>query len=103
MSIKKVETKITTYQLTENFFVEAQETMSAGEEVIDLWLYHKRYGIKAYMSGIKKSYIPADCFEPTLMDLIERQAKEHMRLYHKDHMDYNLAEKAEIDTYCGVK
>ena len=49
MSIKKVETKITTYQLTDNFFVEAQETMSAGEEVINLWLYHKRYGIKLYM------------------------------------------------------
>ena len=103
MSIKKVETKITTYQITDNFFVEAQEIVFAGEEIIEFWIYHKQYGVKSSMIGIKKSYIPADCFEPTLMDLIERQAKEHMRLYHKNHMDYNLAEKAEIDAYCGVK
>ncbi len=101
MSIKKVETKITTYQLTDNFFVEAQETISGGEEVINLWLYHKRYGIKLYMSGIKKCYLPADCFEPTLVDLVERQSREHMRYYYEKHMDYNPSIEAEIEAYCG--
>ena len=47
MSIKKVETKITTYQITDNFFVEAQEIVFAGEEIIEFWIYHKQYGVKS--------------------------------------------------------
>ncbi|MBO5020568.1 MAG: hypothetical protein J6D52_07880 [Clostridia bacterium] len=101
MSIKKVETKITTYQLTDNFFVEAQETMSAGEEVINFWIYHKQYGVKSLMVGLKKSDIQKDCFESAVMYSAESLAKEHMRFYYEEHMDYNSDEEAEIDAYCG--
>ena len=100
MQIKKVETKITTYQVTDNFFVEAQETVSAGEEVINFWIYLKQYGIKSSMVGIKKSDISKDCFESAIMDLAESQAKENMRLYYEEYMDYNSDEEAEIDAYC---
>lgn len=101
MSIKKVETKITTYQLTDNFFVEAQETVFAGEEVINFWIYHKQYGVKSLMVGLKKSDIQKDCFESAVMYSAESLAKEHMRFYYEEHMDYNSDEEAEIDAYCG--
>ena len=38
MQIKKIETKITTYQVIDNFFVEAQEILFDGEEVIEFWI-----------------------------------------------------------------
>jgi hypothetical protein len=103
MSIKKVETKITTYQITDNFFVEAQEIVFAGEEIIEFWIYHKQYGVKSSMIGIKKSDIPKDCFESVVMDWVESLSKEHMRFYYEEYMDYNSDEEAEIDAFCGVK
>ena len=100
MSIKKVETKITTYQLTDNFFVEAQEIVSAGEEDINFWIYHKQYGVKSLMVGLKKSDIQKECFESAVMDWAESLAKEHMNFYYEEYMDYSSEAEAEIDAYC---
>lgn len=101
MQIKKIETKITTYQVIDNFFVEAQEILFDGEEVIEFWIYHKQYAIKWFMAERKKSDIPKDCFESVIMDSAESIAKEYMRDYYEEHMDYDERVEAEIEKYCN--
>ncbi|MEE1331007.1 MAG: hypothetical protein U0K18_07355 [Acutalibacteraceae bacterium] len=69
-------------------------------EMYECTNYHKQYGVKSLMVGLKKSDIQKDCFESAVMDWAESLAKEHMNFYYEEYMDYSSEAEAEIDAYC---
>ncbi len=100
MSIKKVETKITTYQLTDNFFVEAFERADKDEATIELWIWHKWYGIKTLLIGLPKKNVGSDGYFSSIEDLITAEFKRGMLRYYEERMEYDERVEAEIEKYC---
>ena len=86
MQIKKIEKKIETYQVSKNFYVDVEKKIEFDEEWLGFWLYHKRYGKKDYVIGIKKSDIGQGEKWETIEDFIQQIIFDEIRIYYDDYI-----------------
>ena len=98
---KKIERKSDLYQITENFFVEAFERTDKDEATIELWIWHKWYGIKTLLIGLPKKNVGPDGYFASIEDLITSEFKQGMLRYYEERMEYDERVEAEIEKYCN--
>lgn len=74
--LKKIEVTTTTYQCINVFFV---DIVQYGNK-IEAWLYHRAYGVKSFMFGIK------DATMDEMISMVKAELDGYMQLYEEDYM-----------------
>ena len=76
--MKKYQKTITVYELDGGFFVEVCKE----DDVVDFFLCHKNYGVKAHMFGL------CDFYGMTEEELVLANIAEHIAFYKAEYFDY---------------
>lgn len=89
--MKKLANKIETYQVTNSIYVDAVEERDNNEDVLSFWLYHKNYGNKVLMIGIKKDDIGAGKTWESVEDIIMQEIEDSIVSYYADYIEQDDA------------
>ena len=89
--MKKLDNKIETYQVTNSIYVDAVEERDNNEDVLSFWLYHKNYGNKVLMIGIKKDDIGAGKTWESVEDIIMQEIEDSIVSYYADYIEQDDA------------
>ena len=74
--IKKTDKTYEVYKVSNNYYVEIENTIEDNKKWIEVWLCKENYGIKKYMFGIEKT--------EDYLDIIERNVFDYMCIYEKE-------------------
>lgn len=86
MKIKKIENDITSYQISENFFVDMQ-TDETDEEFTSFYIYHRKIRTKAHVVDIKIKDYMNEFGLTTLEEVIEHLICDYdMYYYYRDYI-----------------
>ena len=89
--MKKLANKIETYQVTNSIYVDAVEERDNNEDVLSFWLYHKNYGNKVLMIGIKKDDIGAGKTWESIEDIIIQEIEDSVASYYVNNIEQDDA------------
>ena len=89
--MKKLENKIETYQVTNSIYVDAVEERDNNEDVLSFWLYHKDYGNKMLMIGVKKEDIGSSKMWETVEDIIIQEIEDSVASYYVNNIEQDDA------------
>ena len=92
--MKKLANKIETYQVTNSIYVDAVEERDNNEDVLSFWLYHKDYGNKVLMIGIKKDDIGTGKTWESVEDIIIQEIEDSVVSYYADYIEQDDALEA---------
>jgi hypothetical protein len=92
--MKKLANKIETYQVTNSIYVDAVEERDNNEDVLSFWLYHKDYGNKMLMIGIKKDDIGTGKTWESVEDIIIQEIEDSVVSYYADYIEQDDALQA---------
>ena len=89
--MKKLANKIETYQVTNSIYVDAGEERDNNEDVLSFWLYHKDYGNKVLMIGIKKDDVGTGKTWESVEDIIIQEIEDSVVSYYADYIEQDDA------------
>ena len=89
--MKKLANKIETYQVTNSIYVDAVEERDNNEDVLSFWLYHKDYGNKVLMIGIKKDDVGTGKTWESVEDIIIQEIEDSVVSYYADYIEQDDA------------
>lgn len=74
--IKKADKTYEVYKVSNNYYVEIENTIEDNKKWIEVWLYKENTAIKMFMFGIEKT--------EDYLDIIERNVFDYMFIYEKE-------------------
>lgn len=74
--IKKADKTYEVYKVSNNYYVEIENTIEDNKKWIEVWLYKENTAIKMFMFGIEKA--------EDYLDIIEQNVFDYMCIYEKE-------------------
>ena len=76
--IKKTDKTYEVYKVSNNYYVEIENTIEDNKKWIEVWLYKENTAIKMFMFGIEKT--------EDYLDIIESNLEEYIEIYEEEFM-----------------